>query len=116
MNNNKNIKPAGWQHLRTWRWWMRNGKSGISVFAEEKISRLQAGVSQTEIILVFQPLDIKSSMNYITWIYTWNPPESVFVSPVQPALLPGSPRTDGFHVFDYRSHSRVGNKAESPTG
>ena len=40
----------------------------------------------------------------------------VFVSPVQPALLPGSPRTDGFHVFDYRSHSRVGNKAESPTG
>ena len=40
----------------------------------------------------------------------------VFVSPVQPALLPGSPRTDGFHVFDDRSHSRVGNKAESPTG
>ena len=41
----------------------------------------------------------------------------VFVSPVQPALLPGSPRTDGyqpallpgsprtdgFHVFGYRS-------------
>ena len=39
----------------------------------------------------------------------------VFVSPVQPALLPSSPRTDGFHVFDYQSHSRVRNKAESPT-
>ena len=23
----------------------------------------------------------------------------VFVSPVQPSLLPGSPRTDGFHVL-----------------
>ena len=23
----------------------------------------------------------------------------VFVSPVQPALLPGSPRTDGFHIL-----------------
>ena len=23
---------------------------------------------------------------------------------------------NGFHFFDYRSHSRVGNKAESPTG
>ena len=40
----------------------------------------------------------------------------VFVSPVQPALLPGSPRTHVFHVFDYRSHSRVGDEAESPTG
>ena len=40
----------------------------------------------------------------------------VFANPVQPALLPGSPRTDGFHVFDYRSHSRVGDKAESPQG
>ena len=27
------------------------------------------------------------------------PAYSVFVSPVQPALLPGSPRTDGFHVL-----------------
>ena len=23
----------------------------------------------------------------------------MFVSPVQPALLPGNPRTDGFHVL-----------------
>ena len=37
----------------------------------------------------------------------------VFVNPVQPALLPGSPRIDGFHSLDYRSH-RVGNKAECP--
>ena len=28
-----------------------------------------------------------------------DPPSLVFVSPVQPALLPGSPRTDGFHVL-----------------
>ena len=37
----------------------------------------------------------------------------VFVSPVQPALLPGSPRIDGFHSLDYPSH-RVVNKAECP--
>ena len=34
----------------------------------------------------------------------------VFVSPVQPALLPGSPRTDGFHVLviDYWSPTEQG--------
>ena len=32
-----------------------------------EFSWLQPGVSQTEIIFVFQPMDIKS-MNYITWI------------------------------------------------
>ena len=37
----------------------------------------------------------------------------VFVSPVQPALLPGSPRIDAFNSLDRRSH-RVGNKAECP--
>ena len=37
----------------------------------------------------------------------------VFISPVQTALLPGSPRIDGFCSLDYRSH-RVGNKAECP--
>ena len=37
----------------------------------------------------------------------------VLVSPVQPALLPASPRIDGFHSLDYRSH-RVGHKAECP--
>ena len=37
----------------------------------------------------------------------------VFVSPVPSALLQGSPRLNGFHVLDYRSH-RVGNKAECP--
>ena len=31
------IKPAGWRHVRTWRWWMRNGRtSGTSVSAEEQ--------------------------------------------------------------------------------
>ena len=39
----------------------------------------------------------------------------VFVSPVQPALLPGSPRRDCCHSLYYRSHS-VANKAECPKG
>ena len=37
----------------------------------------------------------------------------LFVSPVQSAPLQGSPRLNGFHSLDYRSH-RVGNKAECP--
>ena len=37
----------------------------------------------------------------------------LFVSPVHPALLPVSPRKDGVHSLDSRSH-RVGNKAECP--
>ena len=43
----------------------------------------------------------------------------MFVSPVQPALLPGSPHTDGFHVLiiglpQGREQGRVSKRANTP--
>ena len=48
----------------------------------------------------------------VTAYFCWR---KLFVSPVQPALLSGSPRIDGFHILDYRSH-RVKNKGGCSCG
>ena len=61
-----------------------------------------------------RPVPISSPMKlHRSLLFASSRDSRVFVSPVQPALFPGSPRTDGFHRLDYRSH-RVGNKAECP--
>ena len=91
----------------------RDIKSKLKIMSLEVDSAHQIECSTTAIGNEYGLLCFRSMKNigfeYDQWVVETQlcKLHDIFVSPVQPALLPGSPRTDGFHVLSIDLH-RVG--------